>query len=347
LENALHGNEIAAHRWQKPAGRQIFTRFRLTGSAGRAFATPMHKALMAEGGMLGLFAAGFFVFVLFVASYSQRGTCLALCSMSMSMTLVFGCLFISTVDHSQIRMRFASAARELPQFADSQIAGDLASALEYLEIFPRCNIGHQGCHAATSAALLPTKDVVKQPAAAAVWTETKPDPKATSGNPVAWRLTDDDRDYLIRTIAFEASSEPAIAKIAVAYVVLNRKKSGRWGDDIKAVVTQPGQFEPWTTKRREIEELSRDDPRYRSAAIIADAVLSGETPDPTAGATHFLNPTIVRERRDGALPSWARGEGLLIGTQTFYLPEGGGTSPRQAGLTMFDPPFMLTPNGDR
>ncbi len=47
----------------------------------------------------------------------------------------------------------------------------------------------------------------------------------------------DDRDYLIRTIAFEASGEPEMAKIAVAYVVLNRKKSGRWGDNIKAVVT--------------------------------------------------------------------------------------------------------------
>ena len=33
------------------------------------------------------------------------------------------------------------------------------------------------------------------------------------------------------------SGEPAMAKIAVAYVVLNRKKSGRWGDNIKAVVT--------------------------------------------------------------------------------------------------------------
>jgi spore germination cell wall hydrolase CwlJ-like protein len=87
-------------------------------------------------------------------------------------------------------------------------------------------------------------------------------------------------------------------------------------------VTHPGQFEPWTTKRREIEGLSPDDPRYQSAARIADAVLSGHTPDPTAGATHFLNPTIVRERRSGELPSWARGEGLLIGSHTFYFPEG-------------------------
>jgi spore germination cell wall hydrolase CwlJ-like protein len=165
--------------------------------------------------------------------------------------------------------------------------------------------------------------------------------------PVAWRQAVDDRDYLIRTIAFEASGEPAMAKVAVAYVVLNRKKSGRWGDNIKAVVTAPGQFEPWTTRRREIEELSPDDPRYQSAAIIADAVLSGQTPDPTAGATHFLNPTVVRERRDGSLPSWARGEGLPIGSHTFYLPEGGDASPQQAGLTMVDPPFMLTPRRDR
>jgi spore germination cell wall hydrolase CwlJ-like protein len=300
------------------------------------------------GATLNLFVVGVFVFVLFVASYSQRSTCLALCSMSMSMALVLGCLFLSTVhDHSQLRMRFAWAASRLPLVVDRQIADDLAVALEDLAISPRCDTGRQGCNAAASAALLPTKDVAKQPAAAAGWAETKPDPKAMSGYPVASRLTVDDRDYLIRTIAFEASGEPAIAKIAVAYVVLNRKKSGRWGDNIKAVVTQPGQFEPWTTKRTEIEGLSPDDPRYQSAAVIADAVISGQTPDPTAGATYFLNPTIVRERRGGALPSWARGEGLPIGSHTFYFPEGDGASPQPAGLTMVDPPFMLTPRRDR
>jgi hypothetical protein len=247
------------------------------------------------------------------------------------MALVFGCLFLSTVHvHSQVRMRFAWAASKLPLVLDRQIADDLAAALEHLATSPRCDIGRQGCSAA-SEALLATKGLPNQPAAAAGWT----------GQAV------DDRDYLIRTIAFEASGEPVMAKIAVAYVVLNRKKSGRWGDNIKAVVTHPGQFEPWTTRRREIEELSPDDPRYQSAAIIADAVLSGQTPDPTAGATYFLNPTIVRERRGGALPPWARGEGLPIGSHTFYFPEGDDPSPQRAGLTMVDPPFMLTPRRDR
>ena len=287
---------------------------------------------------MSLFAAGVVVFILFVASYSRRGTWLVLCSMSMSMALVFGCLFLLTVhDHSQIRTRFAWAASKLPLVMDRQIADDLAVVLKDLGTSPPCDIGRQGCSAVTSAALL--RSVAKEPAVAASWTETKPDIKAMSLYS-AWRQAVDDRDFLIRTIAFEASGEPARAKIAVAYVVLNRMKNGRWGDNIKAVVTHPGQFEPWMTKRSEIEGLSPDDPSYRSAAIIADAVLSGQTPDPTAGATHFLNPTIVRERRGGALPSWARGEGLPIGSHTFYFPEGEHASPQPAGLTLADPPSI-------
>jgi N-acetylmuramoyl-L-alanine amidase len=139
------------------------------------------------------------------------------------------------------------------------------------------------------------------------------------------------RDYLIRTIVFEASGEPERGKAAVAFVVLNRERSGRWGDNIEAVVTQPWQFEPWMTRRKEIEKLSREDPRYQNAARIADTVLSGQMPDPTAGATHFLNPVIVRQRRGGSLPSWASGDGKPIGRHTFYSPsEGDGESGQPA-----------------
>src|SRR5262245_54655520 len=70
----------------------------------------------------------------------------------------------------------------------------------------------------------------------------------------------------------------------------------------------------------EMEKLAPYDARYQAAARIADAVLTGEMPDPTAGATHFLNPTVVRQRRGGSLPSWARGEGQAIGRHTFYSP---------------------------
>lgn len=134
------------------------------------------------------------------------------------------------------------------------------------------------------------------------------------------------RDFIIKTIAFEASGEPDEGKAAVAHVILNRKRLGRWGDSVKDVVTHPWQFEPWMTKRGEMDSLSEEDPRYQDAARIADAVLAGATPDPTAGATHFLNPTIVRERRGGSLPGWASGEGQPIGRHVFYMPDEAGTS---------------------
>jgi hypothetical protein len=158
----------------------------------------------------------------------------------------------------------------------------------------------------------------------------------------------EERDYFIRTIAFEASGEPEEGKAAVAHVILNRKRSGRWGDNIKDVVTHPWQFEPWMTRRKEMERLSPDDPRYQNAARIADAVLAGQAPDPTAGATHFLNPIIVRQRRGGSLPSWARGEGQPIGRHTFYLPNEGDAAPRRAALSLGiieNSTFILTPRG--
>ena len=88
-------------------------------------------------------------------------------------------------------------------------------------------------------------------------------------------------------------------------------------------MTSPWQFEPWMTKREAMEKLSPDDPSYRNAAQIANAVLAGQVPDPTAGAMYFLNPTVVRERRGGSLPSWAQGEGQPIGNHTFYRPDEG------------------------
>jgi spore germination cell wall hydrolase CwlJ-like protein len=144
----------------------------------------------------------------------------------------------------------------------------------------------------------------------------------------------EDRDYLIKTVAFEAGNEPALGKAAVAHVVLNRKKSGRWGLKIKKIVTQRWQFEPWMTRRKEIEKLSPNDPRYRKAARITDGVLNGDIPDPTAGATHFLNATIVQKRRGGSLPRWAQGEGLVIGRHTFYSPDEAATGMAQASLAL-------------
>jgi spore germination cell wall hydrolase CwlJ-like protein len=129
------------------------------------------------------------------------------------------------------------------------------------------------------------------------------------------------RDYLIRTIVFEGQGETEMAKAALVHVILNRRRIGTWGDKIQDVVMRPWQFEPWMTRRGEIEKLSPKDPRYLDAAEIVDSVLAERIPDPTAGAMYFLNPVIVRQRRGGSLPSWADGKGRPIGRHVFYSPD--------------------------
>jgi N-acetylmuramoyl-L-alanine amidase len=151
---------------------------------------------------------------------------------------------------------------------------------------------------------------------------TKPKPRHQADS-----YTLEERDYLVRTVAFEAAHETNKGKAAVAYVILNRKRSGKWGSTIKEVVMRPWQFEPWMTRRQEMKELSPNDPRYQTVARIADAVLAGQIPDPTAGATHFLNPIVVRQRRGGSLPPWASGEGVSIGAHAFYSPLKAGAAP--------------------
>jgi spore germination cell wall hydrolase CwlJ-like protein len=141
------------------------------------------------------------------------------------------------------------------------------------------------------------------------------------------------RDYLIRTIAFEAGGENELGKAAVAHVVLNRVRSGKWGSSVEDVVTSPWQFEPWMTRRKELEKLHPFDPRFQKAARIADAVLAGDMPDPTAGATHFLNPVVVRQRRGGSLPLWARRKGQPIGRHVFYAPDNRDEVPASADAT--------------
>jgi spore germination cell wall hydrolase CwlJ-like protein len=172
-------------------------------------------------------------------------------------------------------------------------------------------------------------------------TDKKKSPRDISKSTKQVRVPHGDRDYLIRTVVFEASGETEIGKAAVAHVILNRQSMGRWGARIKDVVTHPWQFEPWMTRKGEIEKLSSKDPRYLAAAKIADAVLGGDMPDPTAGATHFLNPVIVRQRRGGSLPSWADGDGQPIGRHVFYFPERDRPEPQRADVREFQPTNSL------
>lgn len=133
-------------------------------------------------------------------------------------------------------------------------------------------------------------------------------------------ISPQDRDLMIRTVIGEADDQPDVGQAGVAHVILNRLGTGKWGDSASGVVLARNQFEPWSTRARELNGIKPDSPRYQKTAAIVDDVLSGQTPDPTGGATHFLQEDLVRKRRGGSLPDWASGGGQRIGGHTFYKP---------------------------
>ena len=142
------------------------------------------------GDTLGLFAAGIVLLALFIASYTGRGTWLALGSMALSMAAVAGCLFFVTIhDPSQGRAWLAWIEGKLPLVLDQQMAEELTASLERLAAYRPCDAGE--CSPPASAAPPPAEREAMQAAATAGWFDTQAEPKAAT-YPVAWSL--DDRD---------------------------------------------------------------------------------------------------------------------------------------------------------
>jgi spore germination cell wall hydrolase CwlJ-like protein len=138
---------------------------------------------------------------------------------------------------------------------------------------------------------------------------------------VASDLSPRDRDLMIRTVLGEAADQGPRGQAAVASVILNRVAAGKYGKSPADVVLAPNQFEPWSTRSKELMGYKPESADYRNVGDIVDMVASGDVPDPTSGSTHFLQKETVLQRR-GSLPSWARDPVTQIGAHTFYAPEG-------------------------
>ena len=132
-----------------------------------------------------------------------------------------------------------------------------------------------------------------------------------------------DRDIAIRTVLSEAGNQSALGQAAVANVLRNRAQSGRYGgQDLASVALAPNQFEPWSRgtlgRKNDPTAIDPNSPEYESAGRIVDAVMSGQHPDPTGGATHFYSPGSQSALGRDA-PAWANGrQGIKIGDQMFY-----------------------------
>lgn len=118
------------------------------------------------------------------------------------------------------------------------------------------------------------------------------------------------------TVYMEASGEPPDGQRAVAHVLINRLKTGRWGDTLSAVAWAPYQFSCWMTSDPNKERLAPipdDDPTLSQMEEYIRSAMDGSDPDPTGGATHYYDPEVVA-------PTWVTGatKTATIGKHVFF-----------------------------
>ncbi|WP_455155921.1 cell wall hydrolase [Sphingomonas zeae] len=91
---------------------------------------------------------------------------------------------------------------------------------------------------------------------------------------------------LAGAIYFEGRGEPLAGQLAVAQVILNRTKSGRFRTGVCDVIKQRGQFS--FVRRGEIPAVSPSRSAYRTAVAVAKVALA-QAWDSTAGKALYFN----------------------------------------------------------
>jgi hypothetical protein len=126
-----------------------------------------------------------------------------------------------------------------------------------------------------------------------------------------------ERDLIIRTVIGEAASEGPVGQLAVAHVIANRMRSA--GRGARDIVFARNQFEPWNnpTTAARLQSIQPTDPSYQRVAQALEPFFSGQSQDPTGGATHFYSPT-AQAGLGRQAPSWDNGSGHDIGRHRFF-----------------------------
>jgi N-acetylmuramoyl-L-alanine amidase len=99
---------------------------------------------------------------------------------------------------------------------------------------------------------------------------------------------------LAGAIYFESKGEPLAGQLAVANVILNRMKSGRYPSTVCGVVKQPGQF--GFVRGGQIPAIDTGRAAYKTAVAVAKVALTDAWDAPVEGAMYFNG---VRAPRPG------------------------------------------------
>ncbi|OXM85164.1 cell wall hydrolase [Paenibacillus rigui] len=121
-------------------------------------------------------------------------------------------------------------------------------------------------------------------------------------------ISDSDKELLARLVTAEAGNQPYLGQVAVAAVVLNRTKSGKFPETIKGVINANNgkvyQFSP-------VKNGSIRKPASASAVKAVEEALKGS--DPTNGALYFAELSIAAH-----VPNRNASVTVKIGDHTFY-----------------------------
>lgn len=117
----------------------------------------------------------------------------------------------------------------------------------------------------------------------------------------------DELTCLAGAIYFESKGEPLPGQLAVAEVIINRAKSGRFAKSVCAVVTQAGQFS--FVRGGRIPAIASN-ANYRTAIAVAQVALRDQWDSPAPKALYF------HARR--VSPGWRMTKVASIGNHIFY-----------------------------
>ena len=119
---------------------------------------------------------------------------------------------------------------------------------------------------------------------------------------------DRETECLAASVYFEAKTEPLEGQLAVAEVVINRAKSGRFAKSICGVVFQKGQFS--FVRGGGFPPIARNSYMWREAVAIAQIALNDDW-DSRASKALFFHATRVS-------PGWNKTRVAQLGNHVFY-----------------------------
>ena len=122
------------------------------------------------------------------------------------------------------------------------------------------------------------------------------------------QASNEDIHCLATTVYYEARSESLAGQLAVANVVLERSKSGRFPKDLCGVVKQAGQFS--FVKGGRLPTAPNNAGQWNTAKAIAHIAMEGSWANPVQGALFFHSSRVS--------PGWRHERLTRIGGHVFY-----------------------------